>query len=66
MSLQLSTQIKINATSQEIWKELTDFSSYPSWNPFITNIEGTSDKNNQLKAKIGGMNFKPIVFKICP
>ncbi|MDB9931814.1 SRPBCC domain-containing protein [Flavobacteriales bacterium] len=66
MSLQLSTEIRIKVSSQEIWQELIDFNSYPSWNPFITKIEGIPKQHNQLKASIGGMKFKPIVLESTP
>lgn len=66
MSLQLSTEIRIKVSSQEIWQELIDFNSYPSWNPFITKIEGIPKQHNQLKASIGGKKFKPIVLESTP
>ena len=66
MSLQLSTEIRIKVSSQEIWQELIDFNSYPSLNPFITKIEGIPKQHNQLKASIGGMKFKPIVLESTP
>ncbi|MGB1039418.1 MAG: SRPBCC family protein [Flavobacteriales bacterium] len=66
MSLELKTQIQINATPDEIWKQLIDFSSYPYWNPFITSIKGTPELGNQLKASINNMKFKPIVLESVP
>ncbi len=66
MSLKLSTEVTINSTSEEIWKELTEFNSYPSWNPFITEIEGVPNQNNQIKATIGGMKFSPLVLVSIP
>ena len=66
MSLHLHTEIIINATPEEIWNELTDFHSYPDWNPFITTITGTPEKENLLKANIGGMKFTPKVLESIP
>ena len=66
MSLKLTTQVLIKANPEEIWKELINFKSYPSWNPFITNIEGIPKKGNQLKVNIGNMKFKPIVLESIP
>ena len=36
----ITTEIEINAPSAVVWKVLTDFPSYGSWNPFITQIKG--------------------------
>ncbi|MEN8927487.1 MAG: SRPBCC domain-containing protein [Flavobacteriales bacterium] len=66
MSLTLHTEITINATQEEIWTQLTDFNSYPSWNPFITSISGTLAKGNKLETNIAGMNFKPTVLESIP
>jgi hypothetical protein len=36
----ITTEIEINAPSTVVWKVLTDFPSYGSWNPFIRQIKG--------------------------
>jgi hypothetical protein len=66
MSLTLNTEITINATPEDVWKELINFNSYPTWNPFITSIKGTPTKGNKLIANISGMKFKPIVLESIP
>lgn len=38
---EIRTEIIINAPKEKIWKILTDFASYPEWNPFIVSINGT-------------------------
>lgn len=38
---QLYTEITIKATPEKVWAVLTDFSAYPSWNPFVKSIKGT-------------------------
>jgi hypothetical protein len=38
--MQLHTEIEIDAPVQAVWATLTDFHSYPEWNPFITQISG--------------------------
>ena len=35
--------IAIDASADEVWKVLTDFGSYPEWNPYIRFIEGDAD-----------------------
>jgi len=36
----ITTEIEINAPSAVVWKVLTAFPSYGSWNPFISQIKG--------------------------
>ena len=36
----ITTEIEINASSAVVWKVLTDFPGYGSWNPIIRQIEG--------------------------
>lgn len=36
----ITTEIEINAPCAVVWKVMTDFSGYGSWNPFIRSIEG--------------------------
>ncbi len=38
---QIKTSIEIEAAPEKIWQELMDFKSYDSWNPFLTQMEGT-------------------------
>lgn len=38
----LTASIEIEATPEEVWEVLTDFSRYPEWNPFVTSAEVTS------------------------
>lgn len=66
MQLELTSEIIINASSEEIWNELIDFNSYPEWNPFISSIQGNPEKGNCLKANIDGMKFSPIILESIP
>jgi hypothetical protein len=36
----LHTEINIDAPASAVWETLTDFDSYPDWNPFIRRIRG--------------------------
>jgi len=63
---ELRTEIEINGTIDKIWEVLTNFSSFPEWNPFIKKIEGDLKVGAQLKVLMeppGGkaMTFKPVV-----
>lgn len=47
---------------------LTDFESYPSWNPFIQSIAGRPDEGEKLEVRIAppgrrAMRFRPTVLK---
>jgi hypothetical protein len=67
----LSTQIEIKASAEKVWSLLTDFASFPSWNPFITRAGGEAMKGSRLDLFIkpvggSGMNIKPTVLKAEP
>jgi hypothetical protein len=66
MAKQIKTEININASPEKVWKILTHFEAYPSWNPFIKSIEGEIKVGNVIKVKIAPpdaneMTFKPTV-----
>jgi len=63
---ELKTEIDINGTADQVWEVLTDFSSFPEWNPFIKKIEGEFKIGAKLKVYMEppggkGMTFKPVV-----
>lgn len=71
MSLNLETNIEIQASPEEIWKVLTDFQHFPSWNPFITEINGKASRDEILSIQIhppGGkpMRFQPKLVAVIP
>lgn len=37
---QYHTSIKINGALNKVWKELTNFKDYPSWNPIVGKLGG--------------------------
>ena len=61
MAKHIHTSIEINANSAAVWKVLTDFDSYPDWNPFITSLTGDVAVGNKLAIQLPSMNFKPKV-----
>lgn len=63
---QISTQIIINGTPEQVWSVLTDYDSYSEWNPFIDYIVGDVKQGNKIKVKLGGMKFKPTVLNFIP
>jgi hypothetical protein len=68
---QLYTEIEIDASAKRVWELLTDFASYPEWNPFIRSIGGQPAPGERLRARLeppGGlaMTFKPKVLTAEP
>lgn len=65
---ELTTEIIINTSAEQVWQVLTDFSSYQEWNPFIVGssgeaVEGTQ-LTNQMKQGDKTMTFKPKLVKV--
>lgn len=67
MTRHIDTQILIQASPEKVWGVLTDFASYPRWNPFIVSIEGRAEWSERLRVHIqaGGErhHFKPVVLQ---
>lgn len=61
-ALEFKTEIAAPAT--EVYKVLMDFESYPSWNPFIVNLNGTPTVGNKLEASIRMGERPPQSFKV--
>lgn len=61
MTKQIKTSITINASKEKIWEILTDFEHYSEWNSFIKSVSGEVKVGNQVKIKLQGMTFKPVV-----
>jgi hypothetical protein len=60
------TSIEIGASAERVWEIVTDFDSYPDWNPFIRSASGKPEQGEKLEVTIqppGGraMTFKPTV-----
>jgi hypothetical protein len=68
MNKSIQTEIVINATKENVWNILTDFPSFPSWNPFIVSIKGEVKPGtkliNTLKNNGRTIVFKPMVGKV--
>lgn len=52
----ITTQIDIDASSAAVWWVLTDFESYPEWNPFIRSIQGNLRNGSRLRAYLTAYN----------
>ncbi len=40
MPYEIKTEIGIHAPASRVWEVLTDFPSYPEWNPFVLEVDG--------------------------
>jgi hypothetical protein len=63
---EIRADVEIEAPVERVWKVLTDFNSYPEWNPFITAIQGKPEAGERLVVTIRppgrkGMDFRPNV-----
>jgi hypothetical protein len=56
----LLTEIVIAAPPERVWRELTDFASYPQWNPFVRRIKGEARAGTRLEAVIGNPGSEPM------
>jgi hypothetical protein len=66
MAKTITTSIRIAAPPEKVWNILTDFASYPEWNPFVRSLEGEVKTGNRILVKIvppgqKGMTFRPRV-----
>jgi hypothetical protein len=69
MALTLRTEIDITAPAERVWDVLTDFATYPQWNPFIRQVDGVLAPRARLRVRIrppGGrvMTFRPTVLRV--
>jgi len=65
---ELHAEIEIDAPAERVWRLLTDFASYPRWNPFIRTISGRPIPGERLEVRLEppggrGMTFKPEVLE---
>lgn len=59
----ISTEIEIAASTDRVWRVLTDFPSVPSWNPFIREITGEPREGGRLLVRIAPPGKSPMTFK---
>ena len=69
MSATVRTQTTIDAPPERVWAVLTDFASYPQWNPFVKTIGGELKHGSRLAVRIApaggaGMAFTPVITEL--
>ncbi|MBO0747332.1 MAG: SRPBCC domain-containing protein [Acidimicrobiaceae bacterium] len=45
-------QIEIGAPPERVWEVFTDFPAFPTWNPFITALEGKLEPGRRLRVTL--------------
>ncbi|MCB9246720.1 MAG: SRPBCC domain-containing protein [Flavobacteriales bacterium] len=60
---ELHTEVVISASPSIVWSVLTDFGTYPLWNPFIKKLEGEFRPGSSIDVQIHPPNSKPMRFK---
>src|SRR5918993_3352404 len=68
---ELHSEIEIAASTERVWDILTDFASYPQWNPFIRRISGELEVGGRLEVRLGppdsrGITMRPTVLSAEP
>ena len=68
---QLDNELEINASAERVWQLLTDFASFPQWNPFIQHVSGELKRGAQLEVTLQpsgthATTIRPIVLKTEP
>ncbi|MEH2223109.1 SRPBCC domain-containing protein [Nostoc sp.] len=69
--MKIYTEIEIQASDKQVWNLLTDFASFPHWNVFIRQINGSLSEGAQLTVHFQppGTNimiFRPTVIMVEP
>lgn len=68
---ELYSIIEIDAPVNKVWGILTDFDSYPEWNPFIRKIKGIVEEGQKINAFFQlqdskGTSFSPAILNVEP
>ena len=67
----IETEIEIRASAERVWELLTEFASYPRWNPFVRSLEGELIVGKNPSVFIQppgsrGMRFRPTLLAVSP
>lgn len=68
---ELYSEIEIEATDEQVWQILTNFTNFPQWNPFLRRASGEIEVGAKLEVEIQppdgrAMTFKPSLLKVEP
>lgn len=67
----LDTSIIIQTPPQRVWEILTDFTTYPDWNPFIIAVSGRLEPGATLEIRLQppnqpALSFRPRLLAVRP
>lgn len=48
----IKSQIDVNTSAEMVWRVLTDFGSYPKWNPLLRAVQGNPVAARRLKMRV--------------
>ena len=60
---EIDTEIVIDAAPERVWEILTEFESFPDWNPFMRRIEGEPEAGSKLEVELEPPDGKAMTFK---
>ena len=65
---ELYSEIDIEANPEKVWRILSDFASFPDWNPFMRSVKGELSVGKKLIVRLqptgsNGTTFKPTVLE---
>ena len=63
MARQIHTEIEIQASPDRVWETLTDFGTYPDWNPFIVRAAGQPVPASRLELQMRLPGRRPMAFR---
>ncbi|MEX0786718.1 MAG: SRPBCC domain-containing protein [Dehalococcoidia bacterium] len=71
MAREFDSEIEIAAPPARVWQVLTDFASFPEWNPFVVKASGIPKEGEPIAVSIKpagrpAMSFRPTVLKAEP
>jgi hypothetical protein len=60
---EIHTEVEISASAERVWRMLTDFRTYPEWNPFVRRVAGEARVGARLQVEIQPSNGKKMSFR---
>jgi hypothetical protein len=60
---EISTEVQIEASPEQVWDELSSFRSYEEWNPYIQEARGRAVVGGDLEVRIQAPNSRERTFR---